>query len=337
MAVNVLLTGGTGFIGINIAEVLANEGCHVVVYSKRPMLPEAAGMLAGTPGGAHWVRGDVLSKEALARVMEEEDIHMVVHAAAVTPDEAYERSHLASVLEINCLGSLNVLEAAKTRGVKRFVYVSSVAVYGDTPQRLDVVPEDAPMNPRNGYEISKYATERLICRYAELHGVEAAALRIGDAFGAWEYHSGVRFQMSAPFQAVFRALSGERAVLPKPGRTGWIYGRDTALAVKALLEAPALRHFAYNCGGIFPWSIEEFCEALKASLPGFECAVDPALPGNVSFFSAADNGLFSMDRIREDTGFVPRYGLSAALGHYVPWILQHPQLILTKPGRGTDP
>lgn len=329
----VLLTGGTGFVGINIAEVLAGDGHQVVVYSKRPMIPQAAQMLSEKPGRVVWEEGDVLSEERIAEVMEKYGIDFVVHAAAITPNRDREKEQMRTVLQVNCLGTLNVLNAAAKHKVNRFVYISSVAVYGDSAQQYDPVFEDVVKNPRSTYETSKFAAERLVRRYAELHGTDAVSLRLGDVFGAWEYRTGVRDTMSAPCQAVYRALRHEKAVLSKSGATGWIYGLDTALAVKAVLEAKELRHFAYNCGGVSRWPVSDFCELLRTYIPDFTYEIDPEKEPNVSFFSVPDNGMFDMSRLEEDAGFRPVYDFERATAHYMEWALRYPELTLTEPKR----
>lgn len=198
----VLLTGGSGFVGINIAEALLETGDKVVVYSRRPMPQEAAQELSTLPGELRWAKGDVSDKQRLLDVLREEKIDYVVHAAAITPGLARETEDMASVIRVNVLGTITTLEAAREHNVKRFVYVSSVAVYGDASQNCDPVYESAPKNPHTTYELSKFATENLVRRYRELHGMDIVALRLGDVFGAWEYRTGpCAIPLSVPISA----------------------------------------------------------------------------------------------------------------------------------------
>lgn len=330
---NILLTGGTGFVGINIAEVLSEDSKNkIVIYSRHPLLAQAESMLRNMPGSVCWEQGDVQDELRIAEVMKRHQIDYIVHTSAITPNEEREKTQMSTVIRVNCLGTLNVLEAAKVQGVKRMIYVSSVAVYGDTAQKEQLVKVDSPKNPVNTYEISKYATERLCRRYASLHGMDVVSLRLGDVYGAWEYQSGVRDTMSAPCQAVMCALSGEKAKMKKPGKTGWVYGRDTALAVRALLEAGQLSSFAYNCGGAERWSLLEFCEYLKREFADFDWEIVEEDP-NVTFFSETDNGLFDMERLTEDTGFIPQYGMKEGAEHYLKWMKKYPELILEVPER----
>ena len=115
MEARVLLTGGTGFVGINIAQSLVERGCQVVICSKRPMLKEAADALGEN---VVWMQGDVLNRERLDEIMQQACIKHVVHAAAITPNAEREKADMGSVIEVNCLGTLRVMEAAYKAGLQ---------------------------------------------------------------------------------------------------------------------------------------------------------------------------------------------------------------------------
>lgn len=223
---HILVTGGSGFIGINIAQVLSQDSDnYVILYSRSKPPHQAMEVLAGQVGNVVWEQGDVQDEIRLNEIMTDHKIDYVVHAAVITPNAEREKGQMNEIVEVNCLGTLKVLAVAKKHNIKRFVYVSSVAVYGDVCQKEDPVYTTALKNPTNTYEVIKYTTELLCKRYAELHKVDVVALRLGDVYGAWEYRSGVRDTMSAPCQAVFHALRGETVKLKKAEQVGsmvWI-------------------------------------------------------------------------------------------------------------------
>lgn len=329
----ILITGGSGFIGINITLELLRKGYEVIVYSRHP-LPYTAIRIANKQEGIfRWVQGDVLDESKIARTMRTYQPDSVIHAAAVTPDQKREKDQMDWIVQVNCLGTLYTLKAAAKSSVKRFIYVSSVAVYGDCAQKYSFVTEKCEKNPVNTYELTKYTTERLVKQYAKLYGMDAVALRLGDVFGAWEYRSGVRDLMSAPCQMMFYALQNKNAVLPKEGATGWVYSIDMALAVAALLDADNLNHYAYNCGGIWNWSIAEFGDEIRRYIPDFAYEISEERKANVKFFSILDNGMFDMSRLEKDTGFRPLYDLKKSVDHYIHWALDYPELILQQPKR----
>lgn len=329
----VLLTGGSGFVGINIAEAILEMGTDVVVYSRKPLPKQATEELSQLPGHLTWQQGDVLEPERILAVLKEENIDTIVHAAAITPGVEREKQQMASIIQVNVLGTLNMLEAARITNIQKFIYVSSVAVYGDSSQKHDPVYEWVEKNPHNTYEISKFATENLVKRYRELHDMNIAALRLGDVFGAWEYRTGVRDTLSAPYQCMKAALSGEHITLGKEANTGWVYGKDCGLAVAALLRTEKLNHFEYNCGSIYRWSIRQFCDLLKVHYDGFDYQMADFDKASVRFHAKQDNGMFDMSRMLEDTGYQPIFDLKKCFEHYTRWADKYPELTLSEPKR----
>lgn len=332
---NVLVTGGSGFIGINIAEVISeNSNNLVILYSRSKPPYQALEVLKKRPGMVVWEKGDVQSEERINEVMKKYAVDYVVHAAVITPNLEREREQMQMIIQINCLGTLNVLSAANKNGIKRFVYVSSVAVYGDMCQEEDVIYVQTEKNPSNTYEITKYATELFCRRYADLHDMDVVSLRLGDVYGAWEYRSGVRDMMSAPCQAAFCALTGMPARMKKDGATGWIYGRDTARAILALFMADKLTQFAYNCGGTDCWSIPQFCDELSQTYSDFKYSINPEeKEPNITFFSEKDNGLFDMKQLEIDTGFFPIYDFKKGSEDYIAWLKKYPEMVVEIPER----
>lgn len=332
---NVLVTGGSGFIGINIAEVIAGSKDNVVILYSRSRPPyQAVEMLEQLPGKVIWEKGDVQDEARVSDVMKTYAVDHVAHAAVITPNADREREQMETIIQVNCLGTLRVLAAAKANHIRRFVYVSSVAVYGKMCQEADPVFVDTLKSPANTYEITKYATELFCKRYAELHHMDVVSLRLGDVYGAWEYRSGVRDTMSAPCQAAFCALTGTTARMKKEGFTGWVYGRDTARAVQALFTAEKLTQSSYNCGGVGRWSIPQFCDRLGRLYPNFKYCVDPdEKEPNVTFFSEKDNGLFDMEQLEQDTGFCPVYNLEKGCEDYMAWLEKYPEMVREVPDR----
>lgn len=157
------------------------------------------------------------------------------------------------------------------------MYVSSGSVYGasgEQAQRLDEV--ETPLRPEGLYGISKHAAEASVRRLAQLHGLDRVIGRLGACFGPCEMDTGMRDTLSAPLQMVRHALRGTVAVLPRPGLRDWLYSRDAAAALIALLEAKADRadpHRIYNLSAGFQWTIEQWCAALMVQWPDFRLHV----------------------------------------------------------------
>ncbi|MEK6711390.1 MAG: SDR family oxidoreductase [Nitrospinota bacterium] len=177
----VLVTGGGGFIGSNLVRALLREGYAVRVLEnyatgRRENLQDILGdiEMIEHPDG-------ILNPEVCTRATK--GVSGIFHQAAIP---SVPRSIADPLLSdrVNVGGTLNLLEAARRAGVRRFVYASSSSVYGDAPgdvRREDIAP--APLSP---YAVSKRATELYALLYHQLHGIETVGLRYFNVFGPWQ-------------------------------------------------------------------------------------------------------------------------------------------------------
>jgi len=171
-----LVTGGAGFIGSHLVESLVGDGWQVRVLDD--FSSGRAENLAAVEACVEIRRGDVRDPQALASAAEGADV--VFHQAALA---SVPRSIAEPVLSdaVNLGGTLQVLEAARRRGVRRVVFASSSAVYGNagTPP----LREDASPSPVSPYAVQKLAAEHYLGLYASLHGLETVALRYFNVYG----------------------------------------------------------------------------------------------------------------------------------------------------------
>lgn len=171
----ILVTGGAGFIGSHLCDLLLREGASVRVLDnlstgKRANLPAHAAL--------ELVVGDVADVDAAARCVQGCDA--VVHLAAVASVQASVDDPLGTH-RANFDGTLNLLEAARRHGCRRFLYASSAAIYGDTevlPVREDLIP-----NPLSPYACDKLAGEYYLRYYTRKHGLNTTAFRFFNIYG----------------------------------------------------------------------------------------------------------------------------------------------------------
>lgn len=172
----VLVSGGAGYIGSVVAERFLEHGHAVAVFDDL-----SRGHRAAVPAGAAFLEGDVRDRARLAEVMAAVRPDAVAHLAA----EALVGESVtdpAKFFEVNLAGGLNLLNAMRDAGVRRLVFSSTAAVYGEPDETP--IGEEAPLRPVNAYGASKLAFERALPWYASAYGLRHVSLRYFNACGA---------------------------------------------------------------------------------------------------------------------------------------------------------
>lgn len=319
---SILITGASGFVGLNVAEMLLGQGREVVLFGNVPLPPAAREALTRLPGEMHAVLGDVRERRDLDQAFSTFRPSRMVHAAAMTPGVARERTEGRTTVEVNVLGTLTALEAAATHGIARFVFVSSGAVYGRSAYDARVLDEAQTMPaPESFYAVSKLAAEQLSLRFGQLAGMDVRACRLSSVFGPWERDTGVRETLSPIFQVTRLALAGEAAVLPRAGPRDWIYSRDVAAAIVAILDAAAPSFDLYNIATGVTWTVEQWCANLVRQFPHFSYRLaEEPVAANVDFWGERDRPPLASDRLASDLGFRAAHGLATAFGDFMQWL-----------------
>lgn len=224
---NFLVTGGAGFIGSHIVDQLVNQGHNVLVVDDL-----SRGRIMNVNPQAKLLKMD-LRDQALQKTIPDHKIDYVFHTAAQVDVQAslHQPTHDASV---NILGTINLLEGCRRGGVKKVIYSSSAAIYGE-PQYLPV-DEGHPLNPCSGYGISKMVPERYLAMFWELYGVGYTVLRYSNVYGPRQDSTG-----EGGVVAIFcsQMLRGETPQIFGDGQQtrDFIYVDDVASANLAAIDA----------------------------------------------------------------------------------------------------
>ncbi|MFL6565747.1 MAG: NAD-dependent epimerase/dehydratase family protein [Burkholderiales bacterium] len=309
----ILLTGGAGFVGLNVAEQLLRRGDEVLIFDLRP--PPAFF------SKAFFVQGDVTDRSTLQQVFSNRKIDRVVHMSAITAGPERDAREPRRIAEVTLIGTLNVLQESKNHAVKHFVHASTGALYGaagiGVGEPLD--EERHRPVPESMYGITKYAAERSCLRLAALWDLDVRIGRLAQVFGRWEHASGVRDRLSMPTEIARIARAGGEAVFPPLGDTDYIYAPDVARALIALLDAKAPSHRLYHLGTGAAWALPAWCKILEKQFPKFRwressegCNVVPLGPGTRTRFSNR--------RLAQDLGWAPRFNLPAAADDFLAWL-----------------
>lgn len=172
---NILVTGGAGFIGSHLVDGLIAEGHHVIIVdnlstgSRKNLNPKAV-----------FYEEDIRHTDALDRIFADEQVQIVFHEAAQTL-VPYSMEHPKEDAELNIMGLINVLDMCRKYHVEKIIFSSSAAVYGDN---LNVpLKEDQPLMPTSFYGLTKVTAEKYIQLYHDIFGLSYAILRYSNVYG----------------------------------------------------------------------------------------------------------------------------------------------------------
>ncbi len=298
---DILVTGGAGFIGSHLAERLLELGHRVQVLDDL-----SSGRREHLPPGVELVEMDLLDPRLAERVAELRP-EAIFHLAAQVSVQRSLRDPLRDA-EINLLGSLRLLEAATGCGARKLVYISTAAVYGE-PEQLPV-PESHPLRPLSPYGASKLAVERYLPIYADRHGLDWAALRLANVYGPRQDPAG-----EAGVVAIFaaRLLAGRPCTIHGDGRQSrdFVYVGDCAEAAGLLLEGGS---GIYNIGTGGLTRVDELYRRMRDLTGGDQAAEQgPAKDGEIRHLS------LDPARAASELGWRPRTGLDEGLARTLDW------------------
>jgi len=261
--VNVLVTGGAGFIGSNLVEALLNLDANVTVFDN--LETGRISNLQEFEGNKHFtfINGDIRDFDACVNAVKGIDI--ISHQAALgSVPRSIEFPH--NTHAVNATGFLNMLHAAKEAGIKRFVYASSSSVYGDSQASPKI--EGVEGNPLSPYAVTKSLNEKYAKVYNQLHDMETVGLRYFNVFGPKQDPNGVYAAAIPKF--IDKMMKGDEIIVHGDGEQtrDFTYVRNAVMANILALTSSNKDAFGkvYNvaCGSSF--TLNQVLEAIKTNL-----------------------------------------------------------------------
>jgi UDP-glucose 4-epimerase len=252
-----IVTGGAGFIGSHVVDALVARGDEVLVLDDL-----STGKRENVPDGAQLEVVDI--REPLADRFE--GTRACFHLAAQV-DVRVSVEHPDRDAELNILGTISVLEAARRHGTQVVLASSGGAIYGECERPA---PEDSPLRPLSPYGVSKLAAEEYLAAYGRLYGTGHVSLRYGNVYGPRQDPHG-----EAGVVTIFlgRLAAGERALIFGDGRQtrDYVYAGDVAQATLAAVG----REGVFNVGTGIETSVLELYELCRR-VAGSELEPEPA-------------------------------------------------------------
>jgi CDP-glucose 4,6-dehydratase len=321
----VLITGGRGFIASWLVRALLEAGHSVVSFDRESPADGQPGRrsglaLLGIESEIEEVRGDLRDPDAVGEIFDRVGPELVFHLAAQTIVGTAVKSP-AETFDVNVRGTWTILEACRDHDVGRVVFASSDKAYG----AHDELPytEDLPLEPTAPYEASKAAADLIARSYAEAFGLRVAVTRFANVYGGGD----INFSRLVP-EAVSAALDGRAPVLRSDGspQRDLLYVEDAAAAYMAVADALGRGEgagMAFNAGGERPYTVLEIVETI-ARLAG--TGIEPEVRGEGNPEGEIERQYVDSTRLRELTGWRPRFSLEDGLRRTIEWYREHPEV-----------
>jgi CDP-glucose 4,6-dehydratase len=307
-----LVTGGTGLVGSWLVRRLVEQGASVVCLV-RDWVPQSELVRTGTLERVNVVRGDVRNQGVLERAIGEYEVDTVIHLAAQTIVGIANRNPV-STFESNIQGTWALLEACRRSPlVKQVVIASSDKAYGD--QENLPYREDAPLQGRNPYDVSKSASDLIAQTYASAYGLPVAITRCGNFYGGGD----LNWNRIVP-GTIRSVIRNQRPVIRSDGTfiRDYFYVEDGAAAYMLLAEQlaarPAIRGQAYNFSNEIQITVRDLaCRILDRMGSTLELDIRNEATNEIR------HQYLAADKAKQDLGWKPLFTLDQGLDRTISW------------------
>ena len=311
---------GSGLIGSQVARILVERGEKPVLMDHAAQ-PQAIGQIVDL-AKVTMVAGDIMRPLSIVDVLRAHNITRIAHTAAYPMLTVGAQKEPYAAINLNIMGTVNVLEAARVSGLKRVVVSSSSVLNhyldggGDGG---DFGKEESFPRPTTFYSATKQAVESLGLNYAKWCGIEFAGLRYGAVFGPWS-GSGGGGPSNIVREAMRNALTGKEATVP-PGVMEWVYSKDAARGTVLALDAKDLSSGVFNITMGAMTTPNEMAAAIQTVAPGAKVAFNAPPSAGVSLSNRDHHA--DLGRAKRVLGFEPQFKLQDAVKDLAEWMRRY--------------
>jgi len=291
---NILVTGASGLIGMAFRERLSGGSDNVIATDATNYGRDDSTLTVAR----------LEDRSAMEKLIQQGAISHIAHCGAIS-GPMMARDNPMAIVESNILGTATLLDIARRAGVKRFVFCSSISVYGDVGS--GIITEDTPLRPTSIYGASKVAGEQLLRGFATESGFEGVSLRLARIYGP--YRRGDCYLGTM----IRDARAGRRTIIPCDPNFlyHYIYVDDVVDAIMLALTAPKLPQYEYNVGPEEVLTMPEVMARARKAIPGISVSL---IPGADEISDRQER--FAISRIAADLKWKPRRDLVTAIADY---------------------
>jgi UDP-glucose 4-epimerase len=303
----ILVTGGAGFIGSQVADELIDRGNDVVIIDNL-----STGFEYNVNPKAKFIKADITDFEKIEKIFSEESPEIVYHFAAQI-DVRKSVSDPLFDARTNIMGTLNLIKISNDIKLKKFIFSSTGgAIYGDTDVRP--TPENHPEWPLSPYGIAKLATDKFLNYYSEVFGLKYVSLRYGNVYGPRQNPYG-----EAGVVAIFlnKMLNGGQPVINGDGNQtrDYVYVKDVVKANILSLENID-KVGIYNVGTSIEISVNDLFKEINKNFDNkYKEVHGPAKLGEQK------TSCLSYGKIKKDMNFIPETDFSEGIKETYKWFL----------------
>ena len=310
----ILITGGLGFLGVSLAKYLVDNGQKVLVTRHRnPNVPDI--LVPYLEKQLHVAPMDITRLPTILDAIKKYKVTSIIHAAGTSE----KGGAFYQVFEINVVGSINVLEAAKLSDIGRITFVSSEGVNQGRTETTPLKEEEFFWARSDRYVPVTKKMEELLCfMYKKEYKTDVVVTRPSRIYGP--FYTAGRNPILRMVRAAVKGVKDDLTDVNARESHDFVYVRDCARGVAMIHMAEKPKHDLYNIGSGKLHSYGDVAQVLQKTIPGVSLKLGSGEFVTITKTPYDINACLDVSRIREELGYVPEYDLEKGISALAAWV-----------------